>query len=182
MRQRGLAPETKLVGARAEAAGEAAAAALSVELGSPIFTVTRLRLADGTPLLLEQASLPAERFPGLLSADLEHGSLYDILANDYGSRVVRAREALEPVLLRTREARLLGVEPGRPAILIEGIAYIADGTPVEFARTYVRGDRTRYYVERVVARDSWQSSAEVGPDASRMPVGAGAARSQEEAV
>jgi GntR family transcriptional regulator len=180
MQQRGLAPQTKLLGARAEAAGEAAANALSVELGSPIFTIRRLRLADATPLLLEEASLPAERFPGLLSADLEHGSLYDILANEYASRVVRAREALEPVLLKAREARLLEVAPGRPAILVEGIAYIADGTPVEFARTHVRGDRTRYYVERVVARDSWQSSStEVRVGVSRVPVRAGAMRSEQ---
>jgi hypothetical protein len=26
---------------------------------------------------------------------------------------------------------------------------------VEFGRTYVRGDRTRYYVERVVVRPRW---------------------------
>ena len=43
----------------------------------------------------------------------------------------------------------------RPALLIEGIASTADGRPVEFGRTYVRGDRTRYYVERVVVRPHW---------------------------
>jgi hypothetical protein len=35
---------------------------------------------------------------------------------------------------------------------VEGIAFTAAGLPVEFSRTYVRGDRTRYYVERVVVR------------------------------
>ena len=63
---------------------------------------------------------------------------------------MRAREALEPVLLRAREARLLDQPPRAPALLIEGIAFDADGRPVEFARTFVRGDRTRYYVERIV--------------------------------
>jgi GntR family transcriptional regulator len=158
IRLRGMAPETRLVAAWADAAGEAAAAALELPLGAPIFTITRLRLADGVPLLLEEASLPAEPFGGLLEHDLEHQSLYEILADRYGARVVRAREALEPVLLRSREARLLGVSPGRPALLIEGIAYAADGTPVEFSRSHVRGDRTRYYVERVVAREGWQRS------------------------
>jgi len=65
---------------------------------------------------------------------------------------VRTREALEPVLLRAREARLLGQRPGSPALLVEGIAFAADGSPVEFGRTYVRGDRSRYYVEREVDR------------------------------
>ena len=31
-------------------------------------------------------------------------------------------------------------------------AFAADGVPVEFARSFVRGDRTRYYVERLVVR------------------------------
>ena len=163
MRLRGLAPETRLVAAWAEASGEAAAAALELPIGTPIYTITRLRLADGVPLLLEEASLPAERFTGLLEQDLEGKSLYDILAKRYGARVVRAREALEPVLLRAREARLLEVPAGRPALLIEGIAFVANGTPVEFSRSHVRGDRTRYYVERVVARESWQRSVDREP-------------------
>jgi GntR family transcriptional regulator len=159
MQTRGLDPETRLVGARPEAAGEAVATALGLELGSPTLYLERLRLADGEPLLLEQVHLPAERFPGLLATDLEHGSLYDLLTERYGVRVARAREALEPVLLRAREARLLGRRAGSPALLIEGIASTADGTPIEFGRTFVRGDRTRYYVERVVIRPRWTRPA-----------------------
>ena len=62
-------------------------AALDLEPGSPTLYLERLRLADGEPLLLEQVHLPAERFPGLLASDLEHGSLYDLLTERYGVRV-----------------------------------------------------------------------------------------------
>jgi len=157
MQERGLDPETKLIAARPESAGEVVAAALQIEPGSPTLYLERLRAAAGEPLLLEQVHLPAERFPGLLASDLEHGSLYDLLTARYGTRIVRAREALEPVLLRAREARLLGQRPRTPALQIEGIAFGADGAPVEFARSFVRGDRTRYYIERVVVRSSWQT-------------------------
>ena len=165
MQDRGLDPETRLIAARPESAGEVVAAALGIEPGSPTLYVERLRVAGGEPLLLEQVHLPAERFPGLLASDLEHGSLYDLLTARYGTRIVRAREALEPVILRAREARLLGQKPRTPALLIEGTAYGADGAPVELARSYVRGDRTRYYVERVVVRASWQTD----PDATHDP-------------
>jgi len=158
MQDRGLDPETKLIAARPESAGEVVAAALRIEPGSPTLYLERLRAAAGEPLLLEQVHLPAERFPGLLASDLEHGSLYDLLTARYGTRIVRAREALEPVLLRAREARLLGQKPRAPALLIEGTAFGEDGAPVEFARSFVRGDRTRYYVERSVI---------VGPGRSR---------------
>ena len=141
-------------------------AALGLEPGSPILYLERLRLADGEPLLLEQVHLPAERFPGLLASDLERGSLYDLLSDRYGTRVAKARELLEPILLPAREARLLGRKRGAPALLIEGIAATADGTPVEFGRTYVRGDRTRYYVERVVVRPRWITRGETEGDST----------------
>jgi GntR family transcriptional regulator len=152
MERRGLAPETRLIAARPQSAGEAVAAALALEPGSPTLYLERLRLADGQPLLLEQVHLPAERFPGLLASDLEHDSLYGVLQRRYGTRVARAREALEPILLRAREARLLDQRRRAPALLIEGVAATADDRPVEFSRTFVRGDRTRYYLERAVVR------------------------------
>ena len=152
MQRRGLDAETRLVAARPEAASRLVAEALHLETGSPTLYVERLRVADGEPMLLEMVHLPAERFPGLLATDLEHQSLYDLLTERYQTVVARAREALEPVLLPAREARLLGVAPRSLGLLIEGTAFSRDGSPVEFGRTYVRGDRTRYYVERVVVR------------------------------
>lgn len=152
MQRRGLDPETRLIAARSEAASESVAAALDLEAGSPTLYLERLRVAAGEPLLLEQVHLPADRFPGLLASDLEHESLYDLLTHRYGTRIVRAREALEPVLLRTREARLLDQAPRTPALRIEGTAYTADDRPIEFSRTFVRGDRTRYFIERIVVR------------------------------
>lgn len=159
MQRRGLDPETRLIAARPEAAGESVARALDLETGAPTLYLERLRVAAGEPILLEQAHLPAERFPGLLASDLERGSLYDLLDRRYDTRIVRAREALEPVLLRTREARLLERPRRSPALLIEGIAYDNDDRPIEFGRTFVRGDRTRYFIERIVVRSATKVGA-----------------------
>jgi GntR family transcriptional regulator len=166
MHARGLLPQTRLVGAREEPAAEAVANALELPVGAPTLYLERLRLASGEPLLLEQVRLPAERFPGLLESDLEHQSLYDLMAERYEAPVFLVREALEPVLLRSREARLLNQKPRSPALLVEGVAFTASGTPVEFSRTYVRGDRTRYYVERTVVR-----AGGLGAGREPMPVG-----------
>jgi GntR family transcriptional regulator len=166
MQRRGLDPETRLIVARPESAGERVAEALGLGPGSPTLYVERLRVAGGEPILLEQVHLPAERFPGLLASDLEHESLYDLLQRRYDTRIVRAREALEPVLLRAREAALLDQPRRTPALLIEGLASTADDRPVEFSRTYVRGDRTRYFIERIVVRSN------AGADGVRDPTGA----------
>lgn len=159
MQRRGLDPGTRVVTGRIEPAGESVAAALEIPADAPVVYLERLRLGDGEPLILEQARLPAERFAGLLAFDLERRSLYDILAERYGARIVRAREAVEPVVLRAREAGLLEVPSRSLALLIEGVAYDAEGVPIESARSYVRGDRTRYYLERDVVRAHWTSAA-----------------------
>ncbi len=150
-------PATRVVTARTVAADAAVAEALDIAIGASVVHLERLRMADGEPLLLEQVFLSEARFPGLLAGDLEGGSLYELLSERYDTRVARARESLEPIALPQREAQLLGVEPHKPALRIEGLAYDPSGRPVEFARSFVRGDRTRYYVERVVVRSSPRS-------------------------
>jgi len=150
MQWRGLDPQTRLIAAREEPAVEIVAANLQIEVGAPTVFFERLRLADGQPLLLERVHLSARRFPGLLATDVERQSLYAVLSARYGTVIGRTRETFEPVLLRKREASLLAMKKRLPALLVQGVAYSIDGLPVEFSRTYVRGDRTRYFVERNV--------------------------------
>jgi GntR family transcriptional regulator len=163
MRRRGVEAETRLITARSEVATETVATALELKPGSETLYVERLRVAGGNPLLLEMVHLPAERFPGLLASDLEHGSLYALLTERYETSVTRAREAVEPALLPAREARLLGVAPRTLALLVESTAFTTHGTPVEFGRTYIRGDRTRYFVDRVVVRSGTSRVREPEP-------------------
>jgi GntR family transcriptional regulator len=163
MRRRGLDPANRVITSRIEPAGESVAAVLDIADTDPIVFLERVRLGGGEPLLLEQVRLPAERFPGLLAFDFERRSLYDILAEHYGVRVVRARETVEPVVLARREALLLDLSPRSLALQIDGVAYGADGLAVEVARSFVRGDRTRYYLERDVVRASWLAGAAPGP-------------------
>jgi GntR family transcriptional regulator len=160
MQRRGLDPATRLITGHIEVAGDAVAAALDIAPDAPVVYLERVRLGGGEPLILEQARLPAERYPGLLAFDLERRSLYDVLSERYATRIMRAREAVEPVSLRAREAALLGVPSRSLALQIDGVAYGADGNPVETARSFVRGDRTRYYLERDVVRAHWQATAE----------------------
>lgn len=160
MQRRGLDPATRVVTSRIEPAGDAIAGSLEIAADAPVVYLERVRLGGGEPLLLEQARLPAERFPGLLAFDFERRSLYDILSERYGTRIVRAREAVEPVVLKRREAELLDLPTRSLALQIDGVAFAADGSAVEAARSFVRGDRTRYYLERDVVRAHWLDSTD----------------------
>jgi DNA-binding GntR family transcriptional regulator len=147
MNRRGLDPQTKLIAAESREADEAAVRALELRPGARIIFLERLRCIGDQPLLLEQVHLPESRFSDLLRADMLAGSLYQALASQYNVRLVRARETIEPVLPAAREARLLQQDRRRPALLLELIAFEAAGTPVEYCRAIIRGDRAKYYVE-----------------------------------
>ena len=119
--------------------------------------------------LAEMAELAAAEPDGgqALASDLERQSLYGILTERYDTPIARVREAFEPVLLRAREARLLDQPRRSLALLVEGLAFTGDGRPVELARTYVRGDRTRYYLERTVKVASRPTRIHPAPPARR---------------
>jgi GntR family transcriptional regulator len=121
------------------------ARALSVAKGGPVHEVIRVRTARREPLALERAYFPVETFPDLLEQPLT-GSLYGLLRRHYGQVPHTAAEVLEPVIASDGDARLLGVDPGSPLMLIERTTSTASGLAVEYARDLFRPDRVRISV------------------------------------
>jgi GntR family transcriptional regulator len=145
LRRQGRAAGARVLAADVVAAGRAASAALALAPGEPVYEIARVRLADDEPVALEHTIFPAARFPGLLEDPLE-GALYDLLRERYDDAPQRAVERLEPTLARPDEAAALEIEAGAPLMLVERVAYAADGVPIEFSRDLFRGDRTRVVV------------------------------------
>ncbi len=146
MREAGLEPGAVLRSAEQRPATQLIADALGIQAGDPMARIERLRFGGGVALTLEDSWVPLTSFPDLLSHPLD-GSLYALMRDAYGLEPVRAVERLEPVLARPHEAEALGVPEGSPLMLVERVAYAADGTPVEWARDRHRGDRARFVVE-----------------------------------
>jgi GntR family transcriptional regulator len=146
LRRQGLAAEADLISVGIESARRRTASALGIERGSKVVVLVRLLLAGGKPLAVERSSLPAKRFPAIEDMDLG-GSLYGLMSEQFGLSPVRVVERLETVEARPADARALGIRRGAPLLLVERIAYAADGTALEFARDRFRGDRTRIVME-----------------------------------
>jgi GntR family transcriptional regulator len=137
-------------GARVLAACERAARPDEADLGKRVYSIERVRLANGEPVALERGAYSAEAFPDMLDGPLE-GSLYDLIRARYDDVPVRALERLEPALARPDEAAALEIEPGAAVMLVERTAYSATGRPVEHSRDVFRGDRTRVVWESQIA-------------------------------
>lgn len=105
--------------------------------------VSRLRIADGTPLAIERASLSAEILPDPAAVG---SSLYAALAAT-GRRPVRAVQRISAASLGEADARLLDVPAGAASLHIERISYLASGKVIEFTRSIYRGDAYDFVAE-----------------------------------
>jgi DNA-binding GntR family transcriptional regulator len=142
----GLEPSSELLLRERRAPSDDARAALALGEDAVVLHLRRLRSAGGVPLAIEDFWLPLELFPGIEELDLS-GSIYELMRERYRRPPVRAVERLEPIHATAPDARALNVRPRSPLMLVERIAYDADGTPVEFARDRHRGDRARFVIE-----------------------------------
>ena len=146
MRAIGRKPSSRLIEHRVVPATAKIARALRLQEGEPVFEITRVRLADELPILLETAALSAQRFPSLAERPWsDKDSLYRILAEEYQVSVTGLDHTIKPVLLTETEARFLQAKPGTPALLSEIVAFTRDGTPVEYGWSFSNGEQSEFY-------------------------------------
>jgi GntR family transcriptional regulator len=141
MRHHGLRPETRILDIGYVTADERFARLLAIRPGGRALRIHRLRLADGEPMSIDSTYLAARRFPGLRRHLRRNPSLYGTLAAQYGTELAEAQETIETVLAGPQDAGLLGVDVGFPLLLTSRHSFDADGSPVEWAQSWYRGDR-----------------------------------------
>ena len=122
---------------------------LGLSADEKVARVSRLRIADDTPLAIERASLSATVLPdpGAVGA-----SLYAALERT-GNRPVRAVQRISAANLGEVDAGLLDVAAGSASLNIERISYLASGRVVEFTRSIYRADAYDFVVELRLAGD-----------------------------
>ena len=143
VRARGMTPESTVLDRGTGLAAPEEAIGLGLKPGQPVARIARLRQADGIPLAIETSAIVIDALP---APERLAGSLYDALAAG-GMRPVRAIQRLSAVALDERTAALLAVEPRSPGLYIVRVGYLADGRPVEYTRSYFRGDRWDFVAE-----------------------------------
>jgi GntR family transcriptional regulator len=140
----GMEPSSEVLELAERTADEDTAAALELkEPGATVTVVKRLRMANGSPLLLETTMVPSALCPGLVDMDLAKGSLYQILQKEYRLTPKSAIETYESIVLPAATARLLRcpTERNQPGLAIRRIARLEEGTPLELTVSVGRGDR-----------------------------------------
>lgn len=119
----------------------AAAEQLGLAPDDELVHLERVRFAGDEPLAHDRVWLPAVVAAGLLDVDFARAALYDELARVTGTAPTGGWERITAVVADDADAHLLGVGPGAACLAIERVGQVEDGTPVEYRRSLVRGDR-----------------------------------------
>lgn len=144
VRGRGAAPASQVLEARITPAPHEVSAALHLPPGADVIVLARIRLADGEPLALETAFLPAALFPDLLRYDFAAESLYAVLERDYKLTLLQAEQTIEATLASQREIKLLKLTPPAAVLKMERLTQTTDGTLVEQVFSIYRADRYKF--------------------------------------
>jgi len=145
MRAKGLDASVHVI--RRETSSPTPAIARQLRSRGKVVRIVRRAVLDGQPVALLEAFLPVKRFPELESAELEGRSLYAHLADRYGVVVSRAENVIEVARCDPETAGLLGVPPGSPELLVDGVTFDDRDEPVEYSRVHYRADRFRFRLD-----------------------------------
>ena len=130
--------------AKADADG---AGRLNIAQGAPVFRFRNLLRLAGKPVVLDEITLPAERFPRLSEKVLRErdSTIYQLYQERYGINVVKSAERLSATLADRSSAKLLDVPAGSPLLRIKRAALTYHNVPVELRTSLVNTAAHEYF-------------------------------------
>lgn len=144
MRALGREPSAQVLDRRIVAASETVARQLSLQRGTAVARIQRVRLADGAPLSFDETYLPQELGEKIMADDLENQPIFTLLEQKFATPLLEAEYRLAAVASHGTVARALGIDAGSPVFLIERTTFSDNHRPVDYERLYYRGDHIRF--------------------------------------
>ena len=144
MRRQGRVPSSRIIGRHARRPTDRERAELRADRDVEVVELRRVRLADHEPVCLETAVLACACAQAVMNADLETGSLHEVLIG-VGVVPTRGQATIGAEAATREDAVLLGVEPGSPMLVERRLIFDHRGKPIE--RTESRYAADRYGLE-----------------------------------
>ena len=127
---------------RASALEASVVEALKLGPKDEVFSLVRLRLADGEPVILERRFVVANLCPGL-TREISAGSLYEAFEKQFHLKLTGAEQTVRAIDLSEDDARLLKTTRGKAALWVHAIGFAANA-PLWLEDTLYRGDRYEF--------------------------------------
>lgn len=149
------------------------ASALRIDPAAPVWRLRRQRLVDGQPAVAETSIIPVA-----LAPRLDHqvnglkGSLYDLLAHDYGLEDDYEEQYLEVVVTPgPDERKLLGIPTRTPVVRIRGLSINKSGIPFDCFEQLYRAAEFAFAISGSTSRQLLPAPAFQDWDVRAMPEG-----------
>ncbi|WP_204352611.1 UTRA domain-containing protein [Salinicola halophilus] len=113
---------------------------LGLEDGAPVFRLVRVRAIDGRRVLYVEHHLRPDRFPDVLSHDLEAHSLTALYRREYAMRIAEVAFEIGSTVFGGPAGEALNAAPGTPAQRIVRINRDQNGRVVDCDEEYWRHD------------------------------------------
>lgn len=146
MRQYGIEPKTQILSLDVIEGKPYQSGKLAVPTGTALVFLRRLRFAGGWPLVVQNSYLPLELVKGLeqMAGELERESLHMIIEREFNKSFSSAERSVEAIPAPEIEANHLRIAPGSPMLYSETVWRVDDGSLVELAQEWYRGDRSQF--------------------------------------
>lgn len=145
MEERGVDASTRVLIKAQRQAGPLYSRLLQLSPDDPIWFIRRVDSSEGAPVALEEIFIPYELIPGLDEIDIGLFSLYDAL-NWNGIHPYIGQQTLRVTCLEPALARLIDLSPEQKVMEFSYLVRDINGRMLEFSRSWIRGDRTAFYV------------------------------------
>lgn len=135
-----MRPTAKLLSCRISNAGASLCRKLELTEGEKVITISRLRLADNEPCMVEVMNFPYKLVEGMEKEDLDQ-SIYRLLKDRYNCDIVSAKDIMEPIIIGEYESKLLELPMPSAGMRTNRIGSDADGRPVEYSTHIIPGKK-----------------------------------------
>lgn len=111
-----------------------------------VYKIIRIRYVENDPFGYEIAYIPEKICGGMTKGMLDDNSLYKILENEYGYKVCRVEQIIDPIEVSGRICDRLKCEKGSLALNIQRTSYTEDDTIIEYTVSIIRSDKYQYEI------------------------------------
>lgn len=146
MKKLGKNPSSEVTGFEIVQADEKISSIFRIDSGDLLYKVSRIRKADGLPMIYETTYLPFNRFKGINKEQLVENPMYDVLVKSFNTKITSAEEYFMPILTNKLESIYLDIKEGSPSLKIERFTYENDNV-IEYTLSVARGDKFKYRVK-----------------------------------
>lgn len=100
----------------------------------------RVRVLDGTPIVIEYTYMPLDLIPGFKKKNL-YGSVYSYILNELGLKISSFHRIIRAVPATEEEAERLQIPTGAPLLELEQVGFLDSGVPFEYSISRNVGNR-----------------------------------------